>query len=92
MDCTNEGALVNPLNACSIPQLLGVILEAVVYLGTIILVLMLVYVGFLFVMAQGKPDKLKEARTALLWTVIGGLLLLGAEGLAIVIKSTAEAL
>jgi hypothetical protein len=87
-----EGALVNPLNAKSIPQLLTVILDAIVYLGTIFLVLMLVYVGFLFVAARGKPEDLKKAREALLWTVVGGLLLLGASGLSIVIQSTVEAL
>lgn len=87
-----EGALQNPLNADSIEGLLKVVLDAVVYLGTIFLVLALIYVGFLFIKAQGNPDGIKEARRALLWTVIGGLLLLGASGLSVVIESTVQAI
>jgi hypothetical protein len=89
---SGEGVLQNPLNADSIEGLLVVVLDAVVYLGSIFLVLMLVYVGFLFVRAQGKPPELQKAREALLWTVVGGLLLLGAEGISLVIKSTVESL
>lgn len=84
--------LINPLRADSIPELLSVILEALVRLGTIALVLALVYVGFKFVAAQGKDEKIKEAREALMWTVIGGLILLGASGIALVIQNTVEAL
>jgi len=84
--------LVNPLQVGSITDLILLILEAVVYLGSIFLVLMLVYTGFLFVKAQGNPEEIKKAREALLWTVIGGLLLLGAEGLALVLQATVESI
>jgi hypothetical protein len=40
------------------------------------------------VQARGNPEKVGKARNALLWTVIGGLLLLGASALATVITST----
>ncbi len=90
--CGQEGALVNPLQVCTLPDLLLLLLDAVVYLGTIFLTIVLVYVGFLFVKAQGKPEEIKKAREALLWTVIGGLLLLGASGLAVVIESTVGAI
>ncbi len=89
---TGGGALMNPLNASTIEGLLEVVLDAVVTLGTIALVLMLVYVGYLFVAAQGNPKKIEDARAALMWTVVGGLVLLGASGLSLVIKSTVEAL
>ena len=81
--------LVNPLNGVdSLPAFLDLILKAVVQLGSVVLVLMLVYTGFLFVTAQGAEEKLSNARNALLWTVIGGLILLGASAISAVIQDT----
>ena len=92
MDDLMAGALQNPLNAGSIPELIGVVLRAVVQLGSIVLVLALVWVGFLFVAAQGAEEKIREARNALVWTVIGGLILLGATAISAAIQATAQAL
>lgn len=86
------GQLVNPLNAGSIPELLGIMLESVVELGSIAIVLALVWVGFLFVKAQGNEQGLKEARTALFNTLVGGLLVLGAAAISQVLTSTIERL
>ena len=89
----NSGvALVNPLKVDSVPEFLALILKAVVNLGSIILVLMLVYVGFLFVVAQGNEEKLQNAKSALLWTVVGGLVLLGAQAISLVIQATVGSL
>lgn len=84
--------LVNPLQAGSLEELVLVILGAVVELGSIALVLMLVWVGFLFVKAQGNPGDLEKARTALMNVLIGGLLLLGAGAIAAVVRATVETL
>ena len=85
-------ALTNPLQATSLTALLQEVLGYVVEIGSIFLVLMLIWVGFLFVRAQGSDEALKGARSALLWTVIGGLLLLGAQAIAVAIAATASAL
>jgi hypothetical protein len=87
-----EGVLVNPLRAGSIPDLLRIVLKGLVQIGSIILVLALVWVGFLFVVAQGNEEKIRDARGALMWTVIGGLVLLGAQGIATLIQATVNAL
>lgn len=84
--------LVNPLKAGSIPELLAAVLGGAVQIGSIFLVLALVWVGFLFVTAQGAEEKIKSARAALMWTVVGGLILLGAQGIALVIQATVGAL
>jgi archaellum component FlaF (FlaF/FlaG flagellin family) len=68
------------------------ILQAVVDIGAIVLIFMLVWVGFLFVTAQGNPEKISSARSALIWTVIGGLILLGAEAISKVIEATVSSL
>jgi len=67
---------------------MNAIIDAIVQLGAIILVLAIIYVGFKFVTAQGNEEKIREARGALVWTVIGGLILLGAEAISIVIQQT----
>ncbi|MBY0110606.1 pilin [Patescibacteria group bacterium] len=87
----SEG-LVNPLKVGTIEELLALVLKAVVNIGTIVLILMLVYVGFLFVVGQGNEEKISEAKKALMWTVIGGLVLLGAQAISLVIQSTVGSL
>lgn len=84
--------LENPLNAGSLPELLNVVLKAVIQLGSILLVLALVWVGFMFVMAQGREEKIRDARSALVWTVLGGVLLLGAQAISLVISATVQSL
>ena len=89
----SSGGLTNPLNNInSLPEFMNAILDAVIQIGTIILTLAIVYVGFLFVQAQGNEEKIKSARSALMWTVIGGLILLGAKTVGLVISSTIGAL
>ncbi|HYE23300.1 MAG TPA: pilin [Candidatus Paceibacterota bacterium] len=88
-----ESGLKNPLKDIdSLEDLLQAILQAVVQLGAIILVIAIIYVGFKFVVAQGNEEKLREARSALVWTIIGGLILLGAEAISLVIQETAGSL
>lgn len=84
--------LTNPLQVDSLEGLLGLIIEAAVRIGTIVLILALVYVGFLFVTSRGNEEKIRDARRYFFWIVIGGLLVLGAKGLSEVIKSTATTL
>lgn len=89
----SSGGLVNPLNGInSLPEFLSAILAGVVQIGTIVLIMMLVYVGFLFVAARGNAEKLQGAKSALVWTVIGGLILLGATSIQLVIQGTVDSL
>ena len=89
----DTGTILNPLNnICNLTDLLNAILQGVVELGSVALVFMLVWVGFLFVAAQGNAEKIQSARSALMWTVIGGLILLGAESISLVIQATVATL
>lgn len=88
-----SGGLVNPLRGVdSFPDFLRAILGGIVDIGTIVLIMMLVYVGFLFVAARGNAEKLQSAKSALVWTVIGGLILLGATSIQLVIEGTVNSL
>lgn len=97
---TNTGTtLVNPLgkSSCSndgtcLSSFLKSILEFVVKIGSIVVVLMIVYVGYKFVAAQGEPGKITEARNMLLWTIVGALILLGAQAIATGIDATIKAI
>ncbi|MES2668637.1 MAG: pilin [Patescibacteria group bacterium] len=84
--------LTNPLKVDSLQGFLNAILDGVIQIGTIILIMMLVYVGFLFVAARGNAEKLQSAKSALVWTIIGGLILLGATTIQLVITGTVESI
>jgi hypothetical protein len=71
-----------------IQRLLGFIIR----IGTIVVVLMLVYTGFLFVKARGNPGEISTAKNSLLWTLIGGLILLGSQAIAKAIEATVQAI
>lgn len=93
-DLNNTGTtLFNPLGTnASLENLLISILSFVVRIGSIVVVLMMVYIGFLFVTAQGDPGRISEARSAFFWTVVGALVLLGSQAIALGIKATVESL
>ncbi|XKT75112.1 MAG: hypothetical protein ACJKSS_03045 [Patescibacteria group bacterium UBA2103] len=84
--------LQNPLKADSLEEFLTDILEFIVRLGTLVVIVMIVVVGFMFVNARGNPEAIKTARAALLWTLVGAVILIGAQIIAEAIKATVEAI
>ena len=46
------------------------------------------YAGFLFVTANGNESQLTQAKNALLWSVVGGVIALGARLILEVIQGT----
>ena len=91
---TNAGGsgLENPLRFNTLAEFLDAVLNAVILIAFPVLVLFMVYAGFLFISAQGKPDKIAQARTVFIWTLIGALLILGSKALAIAINATVQQL
>ena len=86
------GTSCNSTNTDCLGNFLINILDFVVRIGSIVVILMLVFVGYKFVTAQGNDSKIIEARGMLLWTVVGALILLGAKAIAIGIQATVQAL
>ncbi|OGI59790.1 hypothetical protein A2814_00370 [Candidatus Nomurabacteria bacterium RIFCSPHIGHO2_01_FULL_38_19] len=83
--------LVNPLGQTgpqSIPALIKTILEGAIKIGIPVLALAIVYCGFLFVSARGNSEKLTKAKDALLYTCLGGAILLGSWAIATMISNT----
>jgi heme/copper-type cytochrome/quinol oxidase subunit 2 len=84
---------MNPLGSgMTLMKLLESILDFVIQIGVIVIIFMVVYVGFLFVKAQGNPGEIESARRALLWTVVGALILLGSKAIALGLQETVKAL
>ena len=81
-------AFENPIAAGNLYDLLVAILNSIIYIVFPVVVMMIIYTGFLFVSAQGNPAKLEEARRALLWTIIGAIIILGSKALALAIQAT----
>ncbi|MFA6301174.1 MAG: hypothetical protein WC609_02375 [Candidatus Paceibacterota bacterium] len=86
--CDPTTEICNPINANSIQDLISTILTGMIQVGLPIIALAIVYSGFLFVFAMGNPEKLKKAKEALLYTLIGGAVLLGSWAIAKMISGT----
>jgi hypothetical protein len=69
-------------------SLVGIIIRA----GIPLVILALIYSGFLFVEAQGNPNKLITAKKTLLWTVVGSAVLLGAWTIVTILVNTVGAI
>jgi hypothetical protein len=72
----------------NLPDFIARVLQTVVKIGATVVVFFVIYSGFLFVTAQGNEEKLKKAKQAFLYTMIGAAILLGAQLIALVISGT----
>ncbi len=81
--------LDNPLkNTSNLTDFMDHLLTGITFLLTPVVVVMFLWTGFLFVKAQGVAEEITKARDALMYTLIGAALVLGAKGLSEVIRST----
>jgi len=89
-----QGKIIDPLGGKfkSVPDLIHTILVGVLKIGLPIIVLAVIYCGFLFVFARGNPEKLTKAKDALLWTLVGAAILLGSWAIAQMIQVTVTGL
>ncbi len=88
--CTGGGGLCNPLGYDSLTTFLANILKIVAQIGFPVVVLFLVYIGFLYVSSASKPEKLAKVHGYFFWAVVGGLVVLGAEALSLAIQATVQ--
>ncbi|MEY4440479.1 MAG: hypothetical protein RLY49_105 [Candidatus Parcubacteria bacterium] len=85
---TSAVAFKNPLNASSVTEVMVAFFDMLVQLGAVAVTLAIIYAGFLFVAAKGNPEELKKAKTTLFYTIIGALVLLGAQVIASIVETT----
>ena len=84
----SSATLPNPLKVSSVSDLLYLIANIGTYIGVILAVLALIWVGFRFVAAQGNPEKITDAKHAFFWIIIGVAVLIGASAIIGILKST----
>ena len=58
----SNSKISNPIKANSIKEVIFLVVDIMVYVGTAFAILAIIYVGFKFVLAQGKPDDITEAK------------------------------
>jgi hypothetical protein len=77
--------LANPLGFDTLEEFIVAILGVIVTIATPIVVVFIVLAGFNFVKAQGNPAEIEKAKKALTYAIIGGILILGAKAISMII-------
>lgn len=70
--------LKNPLKVDNIKDAIKFFVTTLIKIAIPFIVVFFIWAGFKFIMAQGKPDKITEAKKMFWYTIIGMLLILGA--------------
>lgn len=77
---------VNPIAVDDLEGFMAKIIDSAVLLLTPIIVIMLIWTGFLFISARGNPESLASAKKALLYVLIGATIILIAKGFSLAIR------
>ncbi|MCA9355864.1 hypothetical protein KC865_04960 [Candidatus Kaiserbacteria bacterium] len=77
----------NPLTFKNIPDLIMAIVNVFVIVLIPIVVFFLIWGGFLYATARGNAEQIQKAGRALLYGVIGGVIIIGAEAIMVIVKS-----
>lgn len=80
----------NPIKADNIIELFQKIIDIVMVFAVPLIVFFIIYAGFLYVTARGNEETIKKAHMALLYALIGGLLILGANVLIDIVQGTVD--
>jgi Type IV secretion system pilin len=82
--------LANPIQADNIIEFLEQIIDVLFVFALPIIVIYIMYAGLQFVLARGNPGEIEQARNALLWAIVGGVIILGAKIIITVIAGTIQ--
>ncbi len=83
----------NPLgDQKDVKDILASILKVIVEIVLPVVVVMVIYSGFLYVLARGNAEAIEKAHKTLTWTLIGAAILLGAQLIANVLIDTVSSI
>jgi type IV secretory pathway VirB2 component (pilin) len=85
---SNSNAVCNPLNSSDITALLTGLVNIAIPIGAVIAVIMYIVVGFKFIFAQGKSEKITDAWKWFAYVSIGTAILIGAKVIVTIMEST----
>lgn len=77
----------NPLAFGTIQEFLVAILNVIIIIATPIVVMFIIYAGFLYVTAQGNAQQVQQATRALTYAIIGGVIIIGAVAISQIISN-----
>lgn len=80
----------NPLKTDTLAELIDTLINLIFTISLAIAPVIVLYAGFLFVTATGRPEQITRARNILLWTVIGFAVILLARGLITILEDILE--
>ncbi len=80
--------LQNPLNAKSVKDVILLAVDIMVWLGVCFAILAIIWVGFKFVMAQGDPKAISEAKSWFFYIIIGLAILISAKVIVEIVQNT----
>jgi multisubunit Na+/H+ antiporter MnhB subunit len=92
IDNESAGGLMNPLKADSLVDLLLAIIDILLVFALPIVILYIMYGGYLLVTAQGESGQIENGRNAILWAVVGGVIIFAAHLIIKVIQGTVTSL
>lgn len=84
------GTLQNPIKSQTILEFIIKIIDVLLIFAVPIIVLFIMYAGFLFVTARGSDSQLTKAKSVLLWAIVGGVIALSAKLIIEVLQGTIE--
>lgn len=79
--------ICNPLKVCDFQELVDKIIDFIFFVAIAIAPIMLIIAGFIFLTAGGNPQKISQAKSLILYTVIGFVVVLLAKGLIAILES-----
>lgn len=83
--------IVNQIKVGTVEDLLVALLNIFIIVATPIIVLFIIYAGFLYVTAQGNAQQVQQATRALTYAIIGGVIVLGAVAISGIISGVVGA-
>lgn len=83
-----SGKLDNPLKAGDLLSLINLLIDGLMKVGLVAAACFIIYSGFLFVTARGKPEQISKAQANFFWTIIGTAVILGAKVIVAIITGT----
>ena len=79
--------LPNPLGIGTIGDLMNKIIDGLILFATPVVVAVVIWAAYLFISSRGEPDKITQARNALLYAILGYAILLLAKGIGVIISN-----
>ncbi len=84
--------LANPLSVSTVDELLDLVLNLIIQAGIPVIVIMIMWSGFLFIKAQGNPGDVTKAKENLKYVLIGTAIVLGVFSILAIVRGTVRAL